>query len=323
VTATSAPASRSPLQPGLSGSRARPLRSRTENLRDGWRGFRTAAQLGWRTDSNWTDPVLFLIYSVAKPVASVLILIFMLEVISGGSARPDYRAFVVVGSSLWSFVMGGVAGLAWSVLDDRERYRMLKYLYVSPNSLLIVLLGRGAARLAIAASGALITLVIGILFLGVKFEASIVDWPLLGISMAVGLTAIVSLGIVLAGVVMQTRQDSWHYPEAVAGALFLLVGAVFPLSVLPSPAQALGLLNPLTWWLEGIRHALFPASASGVGGAGSLWEHLTGTAVPGTPILILALLGTTALATLAAVAGYRWSEHRAKERGLFDQTTGS
>ena len=59
------------------------------------------------------------------------------------------RAFVVVGSALWSFVVAGIAGLAWSVLDDRERYRMLKYLYVSPNSLLVLLLGRGAARIGI------------------------------------------------------------------------------------------------------------------------------------------------------------------------------
>jgi ABC-2 type transport system permease protein len=323
MTAASAPVPRSSSQGGLAGSRARPLRSRAENLRDGWRSFRTAARLGWQTESNWTDPVLFFIYSVAKPVASVLILIFMLEVISGGNARPEYRAFVVVGSSLWSFVIGGVAGLAQSLLEDRERYRMLKYLYVSPNSLLIVLLGRGAAKVVIAASGALITMVIGIVFLGVQFDLLLVDWPLLAISMALGLSAIVALGIVMAGVVMQTRQDSWSYPEAVAGALFLIVGAVFPLSVLPTPVQLLGLFNPLTWWLEGVRHALFPGSVSGVGGAGSLWQSLTGTPVPATAALILALLGTTAVATLAAVAAYRWSEHRAKERGLFDQTTGS
>jgi ABC-2 type transport system permease protein len=323
MAVTSPPAPASPLRPGLPGSTARPLRTPIENARDGWRSFRTAARLGWQTESNWTDPVLFVIYSVAKPVASVLILIFMLEVISGGNARPEYRAFVVVGSSLWSFVMGGVAGLAWSVLDDRERYRMLKYLYVSPNSLLVVLLGRGAAKVGIAASGALITLVIGILFLGVHFEVSRVDWPLLAVSMVLGLTAIVALGVVLAGVVMQTRQDSWSYPEAVAGAFFLVVGAVFPLSVLPVPAQALGLANPLTWWLEGTRRALFPDSVSGVGGPGSLWEDVTRTAVPGSVMLVVALLVTTALATLAAVAAYRWSEHRAKERGLFDQTTGS
>ena len=32
--------------------------------------FRTAAALGWQMEANWTDPLLFFIYSVAKPVSA-------------------------------------------------------------------------------------------------------------------------------------------------------------------------------------------------------------------------------------------------------------
>jgi len=307
----------------MPGSQANPLRSTSASVRDGWRSFVTAARIGWQTESNWTDPLLFMIYSVAKPVASVLILLFMLQVISGGNAQPEYRAFVVVGSALWSFVIGGTAGLAWSLLDDRERYRMLKYLYLSPNSLLVVLLGRGAARLLIAAMGATITLAVGVVFLGVGFDPARIDWPLLVPSLALGLVAIVALGIILAAVCMQTRQESWSYPEAVAGALFLVVGAVFPIAVLPPVAQVIGFLTPLTWWLEGVRQGLHPGSISGIGGTGSLWTQLTGTSAPDRTVILAALLVTTVVTTLAALKAYRWSEHRAKERGLLDLTTGS
>jgi ABC-2 type transport system permease protein len=300
-----------------------PHRTRSESLSDALRSYRTALRLGWLTESNWTDPTLFLIYSVAKPVASVLILVFMLQVITGGAASESMLSFVVVGSSLWAFVFGGMAGLAWSVLDDRERYRMLKYLYVSPNSLIVLMLGRGTARIGIAAMGALITLALGVVFLGVRFDLFAIDWVLLGVSTVLGLVAIVSLGVVLAAICMQTRQESWSYPEAVAGAMFLVVGAVFPLSVLPPVAQAVGLVIPLTWWLEGTRRALFPGGISAIGGPDSLWTSLTGTEVPGREWIIVALLVSTALTTLVAVAAYRWSEHRAKERGLIDQTTGS
>jgi ABC-2 type transport system permease protein len=317
MTSVAAPTS------ALAGSATKPLRTRREAVADGVRSYRTAVRLGWLTESNWTDPTLFLIYSVAKPVASVLILVVMLQVISGGAAPQSMLSFVVVGSALWSFVFGGMAGLAWSVLDDRERYRMLKYLYVSPNSLLVVMLGRGTARIAIAAMGAAITLVLGVVFLGVRFDVARLDWALLLASMALGLAAIVALGVVLAAICMQTRQESWSYPEAVAGALFLVVGAVFPLSVLPPIGQLLGLLVPLTWWLEGVRRALFPEGISAIGGTGSLWTTITGTQVPSREWIIVALLLSTAATTLAAVAAYRWSEHRAKERGLIDQTTGS
>lgn len=297
--------------------------SRRDALGQGWRGFVTAARLGWQTESNWTDPIIFFIYSVLKPVAAALILVFMLEVISGGQANPAFRAFVVIGSALWSFVMAGIAGLAWSVLDDRERYRTLKYLYISPNDLLVLLLGRGLARMMVGGFGAAVTLALGIVFLGVPFDLGRVDWVLLIGSMALGLTSIIALGVILAAVVMQTRQDSWEYPEAVAGALFLVVGAVFPLSVLPGVAQFVGLLAPLTWWLEGARRAIFPDIVTAVGGPGSLYAQLTGYSVPGTGEILAAALVTTACATILAVATYRWSERRARERGLFDLITGS
>jgi ABC-2 type transport system permease protein len=298
-------------------------RDRRADYAASWRAFRTAMRLGWQTEANWTDPLLFFIYSVAKPVGAALILVFMVDIISGGQADPGFRAFVVIGSALWSFVVAGIAGLAWSVLDDRERYRTLKYLYVSPNSLLVLLVGRGAARIGIGAFGAVITLIVGALFLGLPFDLFRIDWPLAVAAMVLGLVSILGVGLVLAAVVMQTRQDSWSYPEAVAGALFLLVGAVFPLLVLPAPVQVVGLLTPMTWWLEGVRHALFPGILSGIGGTGSVYTEWTGRLTPSTAEILLVLATSTAVVLAIGVLFFRWSEHRAKEKGLFDQITGS
>ena len=73
-------------------------------------------------------------------------------------------------------VLAGIAGLAWSVLDDRERYRMLKYTYVSPADFMLHLLGRGVARVAVGAMGAIITIGVGIVLLGVPFDLAAVDW---------------------------------------------------------------------------------------------------------------------------------------------------
>ena len=102
----------------------------------------------------------------------------------------------------------------------------------------MVLLGRGVSRIAVGAVGAAITLAFGVVILGVPFDPWAVDWPLFMVSMVVGTIAVGALGVLLAGVVLQTRQESWQYPEAVAGALFLITGAVFPLAVLPYPASS-------------------------------------------------------------------------------------
>jgi ABC-2 type transport system permease protein len=299
-----------------------PARTRGRGWRDLRRSFATAARLGWQMEANWTDPILFFIYSVAKPVAAALILVVMLEVISGG-ARAEYRAFVVVGSALWAFVLSGVSGLAWTILDDRERYRMLRYVYVSPSEFLVVLLGRGVARLGVGAMGASITLAFGVLLLGVPFDPTRIDWPLLLVVLILGVTAVLAIGLILAAICMQTRQESWSYPEAAGGALFLISGVVFPLAVLPGPVQAIGLVTPLTWWIEGIRRSLFPGSITAIGGPGGLFTGLTGASNPTASQIVLALLLTGAVATLAAAVVFRASDRRAKDRGLFDQTTGS
>jgi len=299
-----------------------PVRTRGRGWVDLRRSFAVAVRLGWQMEANWTDPFLFFIYSVAKPLASALILVVMLDVISGG-AKPEYRAFVVVGSALWAFVLSGVSGLAWMILDDRERYRMLKYVYVSPSEFLVVMLGRGVARIGVGAMGAAITLAIGVVVLGVPFAPGRIDLPLLVAVMVLGVTAILAIGLLLAAICMQTRQESWSYPEAAAGALFLLSGVVFPLTVLPGPIQAIGLVTPLTWWVEGVRRGLFPGGVSAIGGPGSLFTQVSGVSAPTPAQIVVALLVTGAMATLAAAAVFRASDRRAKDRGLFDQTTGS
>ena len=299
-----------------------PARTRGGGFRDVRKAFVTATRLGWQMEANWTDPILFLIYSVAKPLASALILVVMLDVISGGG-KPEYRAFVIVGSALWAFVLSGVSGLAWMILDDRERYRMLKYVYVSPSDFLIVLLGRGVARVAVGGMGALITLGVGVAVLGVPFDIGAVNWPLFAIVMTLGLVSIIAIGVMLAAICLQTRQESWSYPEAVGGSLFLVSGAIFPILVLPTVVQAIGMLTPLSWWIEGVRQSLFPGGITSIGGTGSLFETLTGQAVPDAAQIVLALLVAGTVTTLLSIAVFRASDRRAKDRGLLDQTTGS
>jgi ABC-2 type transport system permease protein len=245
-------------------------------------------------------------------VASLLLLVVMITVI-GGTASEAARTFVVLGSALWAMLVSGIAGPAWSVLEDRERYRMLKYLYVSPATLVVLLVGRGGARLAAGAMGTVVALVFSVIVLGLRIDLGGVHWPLLVTSLLLGLVPILAIGLLLAAVCLQTRQESWSYPDAVSGAMFLVSGVVFPLAVLPDPVEAVGLLNPVTWWVAGVRLAIVPEGTPSVGGAGSLWTAVTGSAAPDATTVLLALFATGAMVTLAATAIFRTSERRARD----------
>ncbi len=280
---------------------------RGTTLGDVWRTFRTAIGLGWAIESNWSDPFLFAVYTIAKPLAAALILVVMFQVITGGQGT-EFLQFMIVGSALWNVVFGVMSGMVQSILEDRERYRMIKYVVVTPTSLFPFLIGRSFARVLISLVAVVLTLLVGIVFLGVELR------PVpayLALASILGLLAVMALGIGMAGWCLQLRQEAWHYPEAIAGALYLMSGAIFPIDILPSVLHPIAYALPTTWWLEASRRGLL-----GHGSPGAIGELPDAT-------VMLALAGTAAIAVPLALAAFAWFMRRARRAGLLDMTTGS
>ncbi len=284
---------------------AAPIRGAT--LADAWRSFRTAIGLGWAIESNWSDPFLFGVYTLAKPLAAAGILVIMFQVISGGQ-NPEFLQFLIVGSALWNVVFGVMSGLVQSILEDRERYRMLKYVVVTPTSLFPFLLGRSLARVLVSFVAVALTLVVGIVFLGVELQPNILY---LVPATVLGVIAVIAVGVLMAGWCLQLRQEAWHYPEAIAGALYLISGAIFPIDILPSFLHPIAYASPTTWWLEASRRGLL-----GHGSPGALGGIPDG-------LVMLFLLVSTAVAVPLSLATFAWFMRRARQAGLLDMVTGS
>jgi len=276
-------------------------------LADSWRSFRTAISLGWAIEANWSDPFLFAVYTMAKPLAAAGILVVMFQVISGGQ-NPEFLQFLVVGSALWNVVFGVMAGLVQSILEDRERYRMIKYVVVTPTSLFPFLLGRSLARVVTAFVAVVLTLAVGVVFLGVDLQPNLLY---LVPAMVIGVLSVIGLGIFMAGWCLQLRQEAWHYPEAIAGALYLVSGAIFPIDVLPSWLHPIAYASPTTWWLEASRRGLLGHGSPG----------LLGGISDGMVMLFLVI--STAIVIPLSLAAFAWFMKRARQAGLLDMVTGS
>jgi ABC-2 type transport system permease protein len=230
----------------------------------------------------------------------------MFQVITGGQGA-EYLQFLIVGSALWNVVFGVMAGLVQSILEDRERYRMIKYVVVTPASLFPFLLGRSLARVLISFVAVALTIGVGVVFLGVDLRPN----PLIVPATLVGVPAVIALGIFMAGWCLQLRQEAWSYPEAIAGSLYLISGAVFPIDVLPAPFHPVSLAMPTTWWLEASRRGLLGHGSPGMLGG-----------LPDGVVLLL-LVVTTAVAIPLALAAFAWFMRRARQAGLLDMVTGS
>src|SRR5437763_5494108 len=98
----------------------------TNEFRENLRTFRIAAWLGWQIEGNWADPLVFFIFTVLRPMASALIIVVMYYVIAGGH-RNVFFEYLFISNAFFVLVIQGMAGLSWTIIDDRENYKMLKY----------------------------------------------------------------------------------------------------------------------------------------------------------------------------------------------------
>ncbi len=275
------------------------------------RSFTMATWLGWQVESNWTDPFLFAIYVIIKPLAGAAILVVMYSIITGGDYESPLFPYIYLGNAFYIYVGAVMAGVSWAVIDDREHYKTLKYMYIAPISIPFYLLGRGVSRFLIANVAVIITLGAGALFLHLPLDLTQVNWGLFILSLLIGVTMLAMMGLILASITLMVAHHFFMIGEAVAGALYLFSGAIFPLEVLPAWLRPIGYVMPITYWLELMRRSLI----------GEVAQAFPTLAQYSNLQLLGILLGLTAIFAVISVFTFRWCDHRARELGLIDRVT--
>ncbi|HVS06278.1 MAG TPA: ABC transporter permease [Candidatus Dormibacteraeota bacterium] len=272
-----------------------------------WRGFKAATRLGWEVSSNWTSPLIFVIYSVLRPLSGAFILVVMYRVISGGApGTATYLAFLVSGVAFWSFVQYGFAGLANGMADDRGEYRMLKYVYTSPVHFYVYLLGRGLAQLATAVASAAIVLVVATIALRLPIDPLRVNYPLLLAASFLAMLAVIAMAMAY-GLLLLLARDSHGYGDLGASVLYVISGAIFPISVLPGILASVAALSPLVYWMELIRRSLLGSHAM------RMFPTLSDADVA------LRLVIATVVTLIVAHLVFTWADRLARRRGLIDR----
>src|SRR4030067_2901414 len=219
-------------------------------------GLKIGSWLGWQIETNWTKLWVYILYSLARPIASTLILVLMFLVIPQGKLTHPLFTYVYIGNAFFMYVYMVLFGISWVIHEDREHYQMLKYVFITPRKMYYYLAGRGIAKLAITAFSVLVTLVFGIWILKIPIDFAAINYPLLLGGLILGLICIAALGVILAALTMITAHHSFYLTEGMAGVFYLIAGAIYPIDVLPGWLQALGQAFPLTYWIELIRRTM-------------------------------------------------------------------
>jgi len=279
------------------------------SLRERLRPLRASAWLGFQIESNWSDPMVFAVYVLARPLATSLILLAMYKVVIGGSVSDPRFSSIYLGNALYAFVVLLLVGLSWAVFEDREQYKMLKYVAVTPVGLVSYLLGRSLTKFVLATISAVLVIGFGVLVLKLRYAATAASLAALVGALAVGTIGIIAVGLVLAGLSLVFARQSMMMNEGVSAVLYLFCGAVFPPDLLPAMLRPVALALPMTYWLEASRRAL------GVRGFSALLARLSDGQ------LALVFVGVVAVWLLFGRWVFSRLERRARGEGLLDITT--
>ena len=288
--------------------------------------LRWSTWLGWQVESNWADVRLFVLYLVIKPVCGSMMLVCMVYAagaLAGPNApgvlrRPlDLLPYIYISNACYGLVGAVMFGMSNVVITDRENYRMLKYIFISPGHFQAYFVGRGLAKAMEGVVGAAITIAVGLMIPAVRdgFPDRGIDVPWLLVFLLVGGVMLWAAGMILASAVLNMSRSGMFLSEGIAGVVYFLSGVVFPVAVLPGWMQAVGLSLPTTYWLEGMRRALIgtPPDNSPLASPLTAWSNGE---------LVAALLASTAALVLVSQWFYRYSVRRAWTRGKIEEATG-
>jgi ABC-2 type transport system permease protein len=202
-----------------------------------------------------------------------------------------------------------LVGMGWMIVEEREEYETLKYVYTSPIGMFNYLAGRSSVKLALATLSTVLTLGVGWFAVGLTWRWEAVAWVPLLAALALGIFATLSLGFLVAGIAMLLPRAAFTVNDGIAVSLYLLSGVIFPVDLLPRALQVVALALPFTWWYEALRRFLLGQGSS---------ERLNALS---DGALMGALFATTLVFSLVAHLGYLALERRARQLGRLDQTT--
>jgi ABC-2 type transport system permease protein len=267
--------------------------------------FKSAMWLEYQIEANWTTPLIFFLYNTLKPVGSSLLLLAMYYVVTGGFLGGDALYFLYIGNAFYMLVSQTLFNVGWIVHDDREHFQILKYLYISPMSYFVYLIGRSAMRFLLSLVPLTVLIVLGIL-LKVPYN---IDPLLLAATFALGWLFIISAGLLLCAINLLTARHAESVGQAFAGIFYLLSGVIFPLHVLPSWATSFSLILPSTYWFSLVRRSVLGTEIDTIMGGYSTGE-----------VALLLIILSSAFFVLS-FGMYRFSDYLARKKGMLDMTT--
>jgi ABC-2 type transport system permease protein len=177
----------------------------------------------------------------------------------GSVGGANYQQFLFPGILVMTVLFSSLYFGLYIILDKRIDF--LKEVLVAPLHKSTMFFGKALGGSTDGLIQLLILMVLGALFLGVRFNAASALLTL--VIMILLLLAVTSLGLTI-GSLMESPEGFGLISSFVIFPLFFLSGALFPLAKLPAWLKIIVMINPVSYAVDALRTVLLGISNYGL-----------------------------------------------------------
>ena len=211
----------------------------------------------------WLWELVWIVYGIVTSL-SVAYIGLAVPVISGNAVDPlttsRFVLYLLVGTIAWRF-MGLVFENIAEVIAWERWEGTIEYTFMAPVPRLTHLAGMAGATIVRALVFSVTTLFAVMLF--VPVDLSHANALSAVVMLGVGTIAFMGLGIASAVFPLLWTEKGLQMAYIVQAVVLLVSGVYYPTSVLPGLLQALSVLSPATYVIEGMRRALLDGADLG------------------------------------------------------------
>jgi ABC-2 type transport system permease protein len=231
-------------------------------------------------------------------IANTLTIVFIAEGIEAAGGRIDVNrvtTVLLIGAVIWAYL-----GIIFEVLTETvawERWEgTIEYTFMAPLARPVHLAGMGLFAIAYGLVRAV--LLFGVVAFFFDLEMPQADFVAALVILGVASISFVGIGMMTAVLPLISPEKGTQLGFIAQGILLVVSGVYYDVSVLPGWMQAVSVVSPATYALEGIRDAILEGA-----GVGAVWDEVW-------PLLLIG-----AVSVPAGLLVFRAGEQYAKRHG--------